>query len=206
MLDEHCDFEALTNGLSELLFGDKSALFAGAEIGVFVDYGSRVLSRDENRTLLELFMKQENFIIREWSSRTSARSSLFTNTQQKTPDYSLYKGTIRAGQDLQFEGDVIVVGDVNPSAQLSATGDIYIFGRLYGIAHAGSHGNPKAVIAATDFAPMQLRIADFVGYAPEEDGKPLRTLMEFAYVKNEALAVDKLKFLSSYLQERELDR
>src|SRR5699024_11314887 len=56
---------------------------------------------------------------------------------------------VRSGQVVDIEGDVLLIGDVNPGGTLQATGDIYILGKLYCIVHAGSKGNEDAVFAAS---------------------------------------------------------
>src|SRR5699024_6098067 len=68
----------------------------------------------------------------------------------------------RSGQVLRVEGDLLLIGDVNPGGKVVATGDIYIMGNLRGIAHAGINGNRKAIIAASYMKPTQLRIADYI--------------------------------------------
>ncbi|HSM70664.1 MAG TPA: septum site-determining protein MinC, partial [Anaerolineales bacterium] len=73
--------------------------------------------------------------------------------------------TLRSGVRIEFAGHVVVLGDVNPGAEIVAEGTIIIWGRLRGMAHAGSDGNREAVICALDLAPMQLRIADEVAPA-----------------------------------------
>lgn len=199
LLDEQCEHLAIVDCLKEMLQGDTSGLFAGPEVSIFVDYGTRNLSKEENRELFALFMERDNFVIREFAPKTSARAALFTRAQTGISQ-AVYRGTVRAGQSLTFEGDVVILGDVNPGGQVSAIGDIYVFGRLQGIAHAGIAGNHCAVVAAAEFAPLQLRIADLVGQTPQDNGKPLRTFMEFAYVRNGLMAVDRMQFLSSYQQ------
>jgi septum site-determining protein MinC len=76
---------------------------------------------------------------------------------------TLYQAaTLRGGQVLHHSGNIVVVGDVNPGAELIATGDVLVFGRLAGIAHAGAQGDANARIYALDLAPTQLRIATFI--------------------------------------------
>ncbi len=79
--------------------------------------------------------------------------------------------TCRAGTRLDLEGDVWVFGDVNPGAEIRATGDIIIFGSLRGIAHAGSEGNDHAIIAAFELNPMQLRLGNQIAVSPPADGR-----------------------------------
>lgn len=70
--------------------------------------------------------------------------------------------TLRSGTRIEFAGHVVVLGDVNPGAEIVAEGNIMIWGRLRGMVHAGAEGDVEAVICALDFSPMQLRIADDV--------------------------------------------
>jgi septum site-determining protein MinC len=74
-----------------------------------------------------------------------------------------HAATLRGGQVLHHTGNIVVVGDVNPGAELVATGDILVFGRLAGIAHAGAGGDENARIYALDLTATQLRIAAFIG-------------------------------------------
>ncbi|MFZ4804942.1 MAG: septum site-determining protein MinC [Synechococcus lacustris] len=78
------------------------------------------------------------------------------------------RGTLRAGEHLEVEGAVLVLGDVNPGARVSASGDVLVWGRLRGIAHAGCRGNSAARIVALQLRPLQLRIADAVARGPED--------------------------------------
>ena len=68
--------------------------------------------------------------------------------------------TLRSGTRIEFSGHVVVLGDVNPGAEIIAEGNIIIWGRLRGTVHAGSKGNTAAVICALDLSPTQLRIAE----------------------------------------------
>ena len=81
------------------------------------------------------------------------------------PPY-LYRGTLRSGQIFRHAGSVIVVGDVNPGAQVVSGSDVYIWGKLRGVVHAGAMGDEKAVIGALDFEPVQVRIAGFIAMSP----------------------------------------
>ena len=68
--------------------------------------------------------------------------------------------TLRSGTRIEFAGHVVVLGDVNPGAEIVAEGNVMIWGRLRGMVHAGAKGNKDAVICALDLSPTQLRIAD----------------------------------------------
>ena len=83
------------------------------------------------------------------------------------PNHYVHRGSLRSGQILRKTESVVVIGDVNPGAQVISGGDVMVWGRLRGVAHAGADGNARAVVTALDFAPTQLRIAGMVTIAPE---------------------------------------
>lgn len=78
----------------------------------------------------------------------------------KGTDGLLVRHRVRSGQVLRHPGHVVVIGDVNPGAQLIAGGDIIVWGRLEGSAHAGALGDESAVICALEMSPGFIRIAD----------------------------------------------
>jgi septum site-determining protein MinC len=84
----------------------------------------------------------------------------------------LIRRTLRSGNSIEFSGHVIVIGDVNPGAEIIADGDIVVWGRLRGMVHAGADGDEKAIVCAMDLAPTQLRIADKIAIPPQERGQP----------------------------------
>jgi septum site-determining protein MinC len=73
-----------------------------------------------------------------------------------------HRGTLRGGQALHNLGNLVVIGDVNPGAELIASGDIVVFGALRGVAHAGAQGDRAARVIALELAPTQLRIATLI--------------------------------------------
>jgi len=82
--------------------------------------------------------------------------------------------TLRSGTRVEFPGNVVVLGDVNPGAEIVADGNVIIWGRLRGMVHAGAKGKKDAVICALDLSPTQLRIADETSgiLKPQQNPKP----------------------------------
>ncbi|MFM7676204.1 MAG: septum site-determining protein MinC [Synechococcus sp.] len=80
----------------------------------------------------------------------------------------IHRGTLRAGDHLQALGSVLLLGDLNPGARITAGADVLVWGRLRGVAHAGCRGNGQARIVALQLRPLQLRIAAAVARGPEE--------------------------------------
>ncbi len=83
-------------------------------------------------------------------------------SNQESQTHYVYRGALRSGQVLKRRSHILIIGDVNPGSEVIATGDILIWGRLRGIAHAGVEGDVRAMVAAFDIDPVQLRIADAV--------------------------------------------
>lgn len=75
--------------------------------------------------------------------------------------------TIRSGQVVEYEGNIVIIGDVNPGALIKAKGNIVILGSLKGVAHAGADGNTRAYVAAYDLRPTQLRIGNIISRRPD---------------------------------------
>ncbi|MEH2433833.1 MAG: septum site-determining protein MinC [Nostoc sp.] len=95
--------------------------------------------------------------------------------------------TVRSGIEIRHPGTVIILGDVNPGGIVIADGDIIIWGRLRGIAHAGAGGNRECLIMALQMEPTQLRIADAVARAPEKP--PMQFSPEVAHITPQGIRI-----------------
>ena len=74
----------------------------------------------------------------------------------------LHNGSLRSGNRVEFEGSVVILGDINAGAEVIAEDHIIVLGTIRGLAHAGAKGNKKAIIAANSIDAPQIRIADIV--------------------------------------------
>lgn len=80
----------------------------------------------------------------------------------------ILRETIRSGRSVYHEGHIVVIGDVNPGAEIIAGGDVVVWGKLRGLVHAGALGDTSAVICALELIPTQLRIADQIAISPHD--------------------------------------
>lgn len=92
-------------------------------------------------------------------------------TQEGEPALFVQR-TLRSGVSLKHAGHVVLVGDLNPGAEIIASGNVIVWGRLRGMVHAGAGGNTQAIVCALDLSPTQLRIADEIAMPPRRRGKP----------------------------------
>lgn len=96
-------------------------------------------------------------------------------------------GTLRSGQRVSHHGDIVVLGDVNPGAELAAGGNIMVFGIMRGNAHAGALGDQDAIVVAFQLAPTLLRIAGVTG-KPAGGDKP--SYPELARLKDGRMVIE----------------
>ena len=100
-----------------------------------------------------------------------------------TSETKFHKGSLRSGQRIEFEGSLVVIGDVNPGAEVIAGENIIILGDLRGLAHAGAKGNRDAIIEAVSIYATQIRIADIVKEIEKQDGE-IMEIKTSAYIND----------------------
>ena len=100
-----------------------------------------------------------------------------------TSETKFHKGSLRSGQRLEFEGSIVIIGDVNAGAEVVAGENIVVVGALRGLAHAGAKGNKDAIIEAVDIEAVQIRIADIVKEIERDEGE-IHKVKTSAYIND----------------------
>ena len=100
----------------------------------------------------------------------------------------LVRGTCRSGTVVHNDGHVVVMGDVNPGAEITATGDIVIFGSLRGLAHAGMKGAKSSVIVSLAMEAAQVRIGPYIQMRSRTHNRA-GIVPEMALVRGEEIVV-----------------
>lgn len=178
VLDESAPWADILDELHER-FSHGTEFFHGAEL--IIDTGERALADEE---LAELVALMGEHSLQPTALATSSREGRSAGRAagvatrpalraaapmqpQNDPDSSLFvQRTLRSGQVLRHHGHLVLMGDVNPGAEVMAGGSIIIWGRLRGTAHAGAMGDMSAVICALELTPTLLRIADAMARPP----------------------------------------
>ena len=96
--------------------------------------------------------------------------------------------TIRGGQSISYQGNIVIIGDINSGAEIYADGNVIVLGVIKGKVSAGTNGNTKAVIAAFLLQPEILKIANVIAMSPDDVEKP--TYPELARIKDGAIIVE----------------
>ncbi|MEA5002361.1 MAG: septum site-determining protein MinC [Christensenella sp.] len=142
---------AMDFGIRDVLFGDEADMMREAELKIerpAPSHGkAKSVARPKDEYLDEVDLVSNSYFDAQ---------SIFINN------------TIRSGQRIECEGDIVVIGGVNPGAEVIAGGSIAVFGRLSGLAHAGCSGRTDVCVAALNMCPKQLRLSGRVVTFPNE--------------------------------------
>lgn len=212
VLNDEIEYPSLKEKLAEKLALAERFFFEGAE--VTLDVGRRMLTTPQLVELDELLRGRHGLRLVDVLHTDPAAAAGEADEEPSTagseggqprrpprdaeeqqalqPDSSLVRRTLRSGQRVQCDGNIVVMGDVNPGAVVIATGDILVMGVLRGVAHAGATGNQRAVVAAFRLEPTQLRIANFISRSPDEPpaGADQPRGPEVASIKNGMVVIE----------------
>jgi septum site-determining protein MinC len=206
-LNQDEEWRELTSELAKRIDG-QSQFFSGARITV--DLGARPVPKHDLGTLKALLERRGMTLTVVLSDSTTTIDAaqaldLRTSTAIPTPgrqpyetqDYSpeeegitgvLLRRTLRSGRTVHSQGHVVVLGDVNPGAEIVASGDVIVWGKLRGNVHAGADGDESAMVCALDMTPNQLRIAGYISTSPPERRR--KTRPEMALVRGGRIIVE----------------
>ena len=177
------DWPALLEHLESRL-SQAAAFFQGSL--VHVGLGRRDLTLSEATELVQLLVRFDiQPVSFQTASPVTAESAQSLGLQVTVPEVAegslgarvaaldlsegvLLRRTLRSGQSVRHPGHVVIVGDVNPGAEIIAGGDVVVWGRLRGMVHAGALGDNGAIVCAMELAPTQLRIGSHIAVAPED--------------------------------------
>ena len=155
----------LTKALNNIFGEDSSS----------IDFGDNVSVVKEEELFDDFEQEEENEEIISLKNEAETLPTLYI------------RRTIRSGQSISSDGNIVIVGDVNPGAEVIAKGDITVWGILGGIVHAGSEGNNYSRIRALKLNPVQIRIGEIFARRPDTVNMPF-IQKNSAYTPEEAFA------------------
>jgi septum site-determining protein MinC len=178
---------------NQLARPNASAFFRGARVSV--ETGNRFLNQVE-RLELESILAAHNIRVGVMAPAASAppaaraeRTDMYTR-ETDAHQVLMIRRTLRSGQIIHHQGPVVVYGDVNDGAEIVATGDVLIFGKLRGVVHAGAGGDDHATIGAFALNPPQLRIGNFIAASSPDDKKRKTRGAEIALVREGRIVIE----------------
>lgn len=195
---------------------DQSSFFRGATI--VLQLQDRVLQRPDLARLVSLFEAREVELVSVLSTSATTQGATRqlglsidldnitrSPSREQPPPYpeKLFEGTVdgtagilinrtlRSGHSVKNPGHVVILGDVNPGAEVIAGGDVIVWGHLRGIVHAGAMGDDSCVVCALDLQPTQLRISSLISISPP--GKRRKPRPERAYIQDGQIKAESWK-------------
>ncbi|MCR4435258.1 MAG: septum site-determining protein MinC [Clostridiales bacterium] len=210
ILKEEDGFESILEQIERKVVS-AGKFFKGASL--HVKYRGKKLSKDQEDRVFNLLASKSGARIKSLTEDTEEPPEAQNNISGQTSprirmkDYyfnginegvtKFYRGTVRSGQLVDFKGNLVVIGDVNPGGELIASGNVIVVGSLRGIVHAGADGNKDAIVVALNLQPTQLRIADVITRSPDDEKDSRNFLVpELAYVK------DNMVYIERFLPQR----
>ncbi|MBM7623099.1 septum site-determining protein MinC [Sporohalobacter salinus] len=191
-LDDELGFQRLIKNLKQKVV-QAEGFFINSKLKIKLN--NRKLDKEEKDQLIGIFDSLKGLSVIE-----IVRDSILDKAEEIDGDSELptllLDRTLRSGQSITYEGNVVIKGDVNPGAEVVAKGDILVMGAFRGIGHAGAGGREEATIVAFRLQPLQLRIANKISRAPDDESNysvDYSDRPEIALVKGGTILIKKLK-------------
>ncbi|WLD92238.1 septum site-determining protein MinC [Alkalihalobacillus sp. AL-G] len=186
-LDDDCSFDQLLSELEAKLIrtpaDDTSDM---PKLSVNVKVGKRYLSEEQKDLLRKIVYQQKHLLVDEIDSDVITKDK--AEELRRETEVTSVSRMVRSGQILKVQGDLLLVGDVNPGGCVIATGNIFVMGALKGTAHAGFDGKKDAIVTAAVMDANMIRIADEYVQA-EEGNRSLETVGECAFLDEESRSI-----------------
>ncbi|AQS59281.1 septum site-determining protein MinC [Desulforamulus ferrireducens] len=188
LLDQERDFEEIKQNLYKKM-NSARGFFKGAKFAFYQEPEEQEQKQALEQICLEFgLIHQPDIRTKIASTPPPVSSQEIQASQQKsntssgnTGDTLLVKRSLRSGQKIHYPGNVVVLGDIHPGAEVVAYGNVLVMGSLRGVVHAGANGNINARVVAHRFAPSQLRIGTSIACAPT-DASEMANYPEIAYL------------------------
>ena len=195
ILDENLPFEELIKDVEDK-FKESAKFFKNAKMAMTIR--GRSLTQAEEKQVVETIVDSCGLHILCIIDEDRKEELIFHQAVDKAmeekdaEDGWFYRGTLRSGQVLESEHSIVIIGDVNPGANVTSKGNIVVLGSLRGIAYAGATGDRNCFVAALVMKPIQVKIADKMARSAitkRVDDAEYKLDPKIAYVKEDHIYV-----------------
>jgi len=185
VLDDSVDFTVILENLKVKL--ESAVVFFTEGTTVEVPAKVRILTTEQQEDLTKL-LAIYGLVFRKTTEQQIVATK--ANVEIEELQTLFVAKTLRGGQEVRHNGCVVIMGDVNPGAEVIAGGDIIIRGTCRGVVHAGAYGNIEATITANRLLASQIRIASLIARAPDHLDQPEYT--EMASIKDGNVIIERV--------------
>ena len=166
-----------------------------------IEFSGRALTNEEENKLIGIITDNSNIVISYiFSKREDSDEEIdldHLNPLIEEGKTHFYRGTLRSGSKIESDGNVVVLGDVNPSSIIKARGNVIVLGHLNGTVYAGLGGDDRAFIGAVHFNPIQITIGmktitDIQNEILDSTRVDKKSKFKVASIKNQEIVVEEL--------------
>ena len=166
-----------------------------------IEFSGRALTNEEENKLIGIITENSNIVISYiFSKRTDSEEEMDLeniNPLIEEGKTHFYRGTLRSGSKIESDGNIVVLGDVNPSSIIKARGNVIVLGHLNGTVYAGLGGDDRAFIGAIYFNPIQLTIGmktitDIQDEILDSSRVNKKSRFKVARIRNQEIVVEEL--------------
>lgn len=185
-IDEHAEqidiLEDLTKKMKEL-----KKMYKNEDTPIYVS--GKVLKNKEIEEIQKIIKSEINVEIEFDSPKVLGLHGIKKSFEQEinSSETKFYRGSLRSGKKIEYEGSIVIIGDVNGGAEVISGENIVVLGNLRGLAHAGAKGNKSAIIAAEAMDTAQIRIANIVKELEKEETERRHV---YIYVKENEIIIE----------------
>ena len=182
-MDKFADFEEMLEALIAKLSVGKQ-FYKGATLTITTDLkhiNDRQMSKLKDSLFDEIMIQDCIFADKE-----EKESKLFQGVYEGRTKF--LRKAVRSGQCVSYQGNIVIIGDINHGSEVVADGNIVVFGCIKGRVFAGNNGNEKAIIASFSLEPEVLSIAGIMTISPDDFEKP--SYPEVAKLKDGSIIVE----------------
>ncbi len=163
-----------------------SAFFKGS---ICILDTKNITLKEEEKKEIERILEKYNSYVLGYRHSSEKKEEKIGSIREKS-SLKIVPKTVRSGQRIEHNGDILILGDVNPDAYVIASGNIIVMGTLRGFVHAGANGDETAIVLAMKLMPQQLRISNYLTRSPDEIEEP--EFPEKAYVEGEQIVIERI--------------
>ena len=195
ILDDKLPFQELLQDVADK-FRESANFFKNAKMAV--TFRGRILNRAQEKELVDTIVSHSGIHIlcivdEDMVAEEHYRKIMDSVLEEQTKEEGFfYRGTLRAGQVLESETSIVILGDVNPGANVISKGNIIVLGSCRGTVYAGATGDRSCFVAALVLKPIQIRIADKTvrsAITKRVDTGEYKMEPKIAYIKDEHIYV-----------------
>ena len=166
-----------------------------------IEFSGRALTNEEENKLIGIITENSNIVISYiFSKRTDSEEEMDLeniNPLIEEGKTHFFRGTLRSGSKIESDGNVVVLGDVNPSSIIKARGNVIVLGHLNGTVYAGLGGDDRAFIGSIYFNPIQLTIGmktitDIQDEILDSSRVNKKSRFKVARIRNQEIVVEEL--------------